>query len=107
MESVWIVKVEWLIECFIQWKRVKEEPFLLDPSMKPQQPEILDESAWKNMDDEVNEALNGSSDEEDSEEKESGEESEGDWLLDIEQEIENELTQITETTVLGKRKHSE
>jgi hypothetical protein len=120
MESVWIVKVDWLIECFIQWKRAKEEPHLLDPSMKLEQPEVLDENAWKTMDDEVDAFLNDlSEDEDDNAEQIDGEKdivgsekedpSDEDWLLDIEQEIENELEQMTEeniehSSILGKRK---
>jgi hypothetical protein len=100
LEFVWIVKMEWLVDCIIQWKRMKEEPYLLDPSMKPQQAAILDENAWKTMDDEVDEALNDSEEEEE----------EDNWLLELEQEIENELEDITdnkESAQLGKRKHSD
>jgi hypothetical protein len=74
--------------------------------MKPQQAAVLDESAWKTMDDEVDEALNDTTDEE----QDSEEEHDDDWLLELEQELENELEDITDTkeiSTVGKRKHSE
>ncbi|KAJ3318363.1 Carboxy-terminal domain (CTD) phosphatase [Boothiomyces sp. JEL0866] len=84
--DIWIVTPEWLIDSIMQWQKLNEEDYILDPSfMKVTEPILLDEE-WDTMNQEVQDALGPDFDLDDDDSENQDEEEENlndeddDWL---------------------------
>lgn len=58
--ACWIVKPEWLMDCIVQWNRVSESKYYVDESLN--RPEMLvTDTNWEDLDKEIDEFLDESS----------------------------------------------
>ncbi|KAJ3270446.1 Carboxy-terminal domain (CTD) phosphatase [Terramyces sp. JEL0728] len=89
--------IDWLTDSIMQWQKVNEEDYILDPSfLKVAEPILLDEE-WDTMDKEVADALGSDEDGEESDDEDEGD----DFDLDDDDWLESEINATLNT---NKRK---